>query len=189
MSDHLEYEINKELGECYLFMGDLDKAEEYYCKAASSNGVHPDPYMGLATIAVQRGDLPVALNHYNKAASIGPNDKAEAGIGLIAMENGQHDEAFARFDKALTLNPENMVAVFGIIQAGYVLNRLADVTPHLENFLAVNPLKTDVRFALAGCLTTLGRTADAGRHLEVIMAREPGNSAARELYEHLALAS
>ena len=53
---HLDYEINKELGECYLFMGDLDKAEEYYRKAASSNGVHPDPYLGLATIAVQRGE-------------------------------------------------------------------------------------------------------------------------------------
>ena len=26
MSSHLDYEINKELGECYLFMGDLDKA-------------------------------------------------------------------------------------------------------------------------------------------------------------------
>lgn len=27
MSSHLDYEINKELGECYLFMGDLEKAE------------------------------------------------------------------------------------------------------------------------------------------------------------------
>ena len=57
MSSHLDYEINKELGECYLFMGDLDKAEDYYQKAAGNNGVHPDPYLGLATIAVQRGDL------------------------------------------------------------------------------------------------------------------------------------
>jgi len=189
MSDHLEYEINKELGECYLFMGDLDKAEEYYHKAASSNGIHPDPYMGLATIAVQRGNLAVAMTHYQKAASIGPSDKAEAGIGLLAMEHGQHDEAFSRFSKALTLNPENMVAVFGLIQTGYVLNRLAEVTPHLENFLAVNPLKDDIRFALAGCLTSLGRHADAGRHLETIMTRDPGNAAARELYDHIAVAS
>lgn len=55
MSSHLDYEINKELGECYLFMGELDKAENYYHKAAGSNGVHADPYLGLATIAVQRG--------------------------------------------------------------------------------------------------------------------------------------
>ena len=33
MSNHLDYEINKELGECYLFMGDLEKAEEYLSQA------------------------------------------------------------------------------------------------------------------------------------------------------------
>ena len=38
MDNHLDYEINKELGECYLFMGDLDKAEEYYRKAVANDG-------------------------------------------------------------------------------------------------------------------------------------------------------
>ena len=28
MSDLLDYEINKELGECYLFMGEYEKAAE-----------------------------------------------------------------------------------------------------------------------------------------------------------------
>ena len=46
MSSHLDYEINKELGECYLFMGDLNKAENYYQKAAGNNGVHLDLYLG-----------------------------------------------------------------------------------------------------------------------------------------------
>ena len=52
MSNQLDYEINKELGECYLFMGDFDKAEEYYRKAASSGAQNAAPYMGLATVAV-----------------------------------------------------------------------------------------------------------------------------------------
>ena len=43
MSNQLDYEINKELGECYLFMGDFDKAEEYYRKAASSNSQSAAP--------------------------------------------------------------------------------------------------------------------------------------------------
>ena len=57
MSSHLDYEINKELGECYLFMGELDKAEDYYTKAAANSEEQADPYMGLATIAMQRGDM------------------------------------------------------------------------------------------------------------------------------------
>ena len=49
MSNQLDYEINKELGECYLFMGDFDKAEEYYRKAAGSNSQSAAPFLGLAT--------------------------------------------------------------------------------------------------------------------------------------------
>ena len=36
MSNQLDYEINKELGECYLFMGDFDKAEECFKKSEQS---------------------------------------------------------------------------------------------------------------------------------------------------------
>jgi len=90
---HLDYEINKELGECYLFMGELDKAEDYYKKAASSNGIHPDPYLGLATIAVQRGELESALTLYTKAHGIDANDKTFAGMGLVKMEQGEKEEA------------------------------------------------------------------------------------------------
>ena len=97
MSNHLDYEINKELGECYLFMGELDKAEEYYRKAAGSNGVHPDPYLGLATIAVQRGLFDDALVLYKKAADIEPGDKALAGMGLIEMERGENEPRFQPF--------------------------------------------------------------------------------------------
>ena len=43
MSSHLDYEINKELGECYLFMGELDKAEDYYTKAAANSEEQADP--------------------------------------------------------------------------------------------------------------------------------------------------
>ena len=43
MDNQLDYEINKELGECYLFMGDFDKAEEYYRKAASNNAQSAAP--------------------------------------------------------------------------------------------------------------------------------------------------
>jgi tetratricopeptide (TPR) repeat protein len=185
MSSHLDYEINKELGECYLFMGDMDKAEEYYNKAAGSNGVHPDPYIGLATIAVQRGDLDKALGLYSKAAGIQSSDKAVAGMGLVEMELGFHNEAFDHFAEALKINPENIVAAFGMVQLGYALQRLDAVVPHLANILALAPDKNDVRFALAGCLVSLGNVEEATRHLDEILVREPDNAAAIELYQRI----
>ncbi len=186
MSTHLDYEINKELGECYLFMGDIDKAEEYYVKAAKSNGVHPEPYIGLATIAVHRGQNKKALDLYGKAAEIEPNDKALSGMGLMLTEAGRHEEAFENYAKALNFNPENMVATFGLIQLGHALHRLDEVIPYLENFLSVAPEKDDVRFALSGCLVGLGRSEDARSHLEIILEHDPSNESCKELYESIA---
>lgn len=178
---HLDYEINKELGECYLFMGELEKAEDYYKKAASSNGIHPDPYLGLATIAVQRGDLEGALTLYGKAHSIDANDKTFAGIGLVKMEQGSKDDAFDMFLHALAKNPENMVALLSIIRLGHELERLEQVIPALENYLSINPGKSEVRYSLAGCMVCLDRKEEAQAQLEQIIAADPDFAPAREL--------
>lgn len=182
----LDYEINKELGECYLFMGDLEKAEDYYNKAVNSNGIHPDPYLGLATIAVQKGDLDTALSLYRKAADIETTDKSIAGMALVEMEMGQTETAFTHFQEALEINPENIVAIFGMIQIAYTVGRLEEVVPYLDNYLALDPDKDDVRFSLAGCLASLGRKDEAHKHLERIMNHNPDYTGAQELYDHIA---
>ncbi len=186
MSGHLDYEINKELGECYLFMGDLDKAEEYYLKAASSNGVHPDPYMGLATIAVHRGSLDDAYGFYRKATNIQATDKSLAGMALMEMERGQNDQAFSHFCQALDFNAENLVAIYSLVRVAHATGRLAEVIPYLEAYLAVDPLKHDIRYSLAGCLVASGRAQEAGAHLQRILEQEPGHEAAVELKQYLA---
>lgn len=185
MSSHLDYEINKELGECYLFMGELDKAESYYHKAASSNGVHPDPYLGLATIAVQRGDLDQALTMYQKADDIASSDKSIAGIALISAQQGQEDKAFELYQKALGLNPENIVALFGLVQVSHVLGRTVEAIAPLEQHLEINPGKSEVRYALSGCLVSCGRKDEAKAHLHRLLEMDPGNASASELLAQL----
>lgn len=185
MSGHLDYEINKELGECYLFMGELDKAEEYYNKAVNSNGVHPDPYLGLATIAVQRGELDNALALYRKANKMDSSDKSLSGIGLIQMEVGHKEEAFELFVQALTKNPENMVALFSIVRLGHELNKLEETVNHLSGYLTIDPGKNEVRYALAGCLACLDRKDDAMAQLSRIIESDPANEAAKELLARL----
>lgn len=181
MSSHLDYEINKELGECYLFMGELDKAESYYQKAASNNGVHPDPYLGLATIAVQRGDLGRAMTLYRKADDISSSDKSLAGMAMIAMEQGEHDRAFELNLKALALKAENLVALFGLVQLAHVLGRTAEAVEPLASYLDVEPAKSEVRYALAGCLVACGRAAEGRVHLERLLELDPSYAPAREL--------
>ncbi|MDY7000581.1 MAG: tetratricopeptide repeat protein [Thermodesulfobacteriota bacterium] len=185
MSNHLDYEINKELGECYLFMGDLEKALEYYDKAINSNGRHPEPYLGLATIAVQQGDLDKAMVLYKKAADIEPDDKALAGMALIEMESGAHEEAFAHFNQAVDKNPENMIAICCMVQLGHAMDRLGDVIPRLADYLAIDPLKTEVRYSLAGCLAATGENEEAASHLERILENDPEHGPALDLLEQI----
>lgn len=183
---YMDYEINKELGECYLFMGELEKAQEYYSKAASCNGVHPDPYVGLATVAMQQGDLPKAYALYKKAAAIEPDDKSLTGMALVEVEDGKNDEAFTHCLGALDKNPQNMVALFTLVQLGHNLNRLEEVVPYLETVYAADSTNDDIRYCLAGCLAKLDKKSAARSHVEAILQGDPDNEGAQELLAQLA---
>ena len=186
MSNHLDYEINKELGECYLFMGDMEKAEGYYRKAVDASGMQVAPYLGLAAIAIQRNELESALTLYSKAVSIAADDKSLTGVGLVKMELGAHEEAFDCFSRALEHNPENVVALNCIVREGYHLSRLEQVVPHLQACLELGPDKEAVRVTLAGCLMSLGQNEQARQHLETVLGSNPANSGAQELFDSIA---
>ena len=186
MNNQLDYEINKELGECYLFMGDFDKAEEYYRKAATENSKNAAPFMGLATVAVQRSELDKALVLYQKAASIEETDKALCGIGLVYMEKGDHEEAFKYFTRALDKSSSNIVALNCLVREAYQTSRVEQTIPYLEAALAETEEKEAVRVTLAGCLIYLGRHKEARMHLENVLCDNPANISAKELIESMA---
>ncbi len=186
MSNHLDYEINKELGECYLFMGDLDKAEEYYRKAIASNNTFVAPYLGLATIAVQRAKLDEAMILYTKAASIETSDKTLTGMGLVLMEQENHEQAFEHFSRAIDMNAENIIALNCLVREGHHLGRLDEVVPALEKSMRVSNEANAIRVSLAGILMSLGRADEAKGHLEAVLGLDPSNESARELINSIA---
>ncbi|MCR4666187.1 MAG: tetratricopeptide repeat protein [Desulfovibrio sp.] len=183
MSNLMDYEINKELGECYLFMGDFDKAEEYYRKAAENNSESAAPFMGLATVAVQRGELDKALVLYTKAANVEPSDKAFCGIGLVYMEQGKHEDAFEWFVKSLDMSADNIVALNCLVREAYSLNNVEFVLPYLERAMETSSEAEAIRVTLAGCLMSLGRIQEAKTHLEFVLGQNPQNINAQELFQ------
>lgn len=185
----MDYEINKELGECYLFMNDFTKAEEYYQKATEAEPTQVAPVMGLATIAMQRGETENALTLYSKALSLEENDKVLAGMGLVKMQMGVHEEAFEYFVRSLNLNPQNAVSMNCLVHEGYQLSRLEEVVPHLEIALQNDSHNEDIHISLAGCLVSLGRVEEGTKHLESVLAENPANTSAKELYDHLTMAA
>ena len=185
MSKHIDYEINKELGECYLFMGEYEKAADYYNKAVACDVGYAAPYLGLATIAMQQGEPEKARLYYSTALELEPCDKGHAGLGLALAEMGKHEEAFASFLTSLKLNPLNMVSMNAMIQTAYRLNRVEEALPRLRASLEVGNDET-VRYALAGCLSWLGRDDEARSELEILLGQNPGNASAQELYARIA---
>ncbi len=184
MSNHFDYEINKELGECYLFMGELEKAQSYYIKAAESKPEFSAPYLGLATIAIQQNNLDVALQHYEKATELEYGDKPLTGVGLVLMEQNKNEQAFAKFEEALSINPSNMVSLSCIVRLGYMLNKVEALLPILESAVEVDENQNS-RITLAGCLISLDRNAEASEHLKKALIADPSHEQARELLEHI----
>lgn len=180
-----DYEINKELGECYLFMGECEKARDYYQKAIRFNVAASDPYMGLAAIAVQEGKLEDALSLYQKAHSLNPGEKALAGMAMIEAELGRHEEAFAHFKAVLDEAPGNMMAINSMLQLAYMLDRIKEAVPCLERALDFGDAES-VRYALAASLVTIGQGEEARRHLEILLGENPSNDNAKQLYAQVA---
>lgn len=182
---NVDYEINKELGECYLFMGEHDKARDYYKTALRFNAGAPDPYMGLAAIAVQQGELEDALDFYQKAYALSPGEKPLTGMAMIEAELGRHEDAFWHFKGVLDETPGNMMAVNSLLQLAYVLKRLDEAVPYLEAALETGNAEA-VRYALAASLISLGRDGEAKRHLEILLGENPANDSAKQLYAQFA---
>jgi tetratricopeptide (TPR) repeat protein len=186
MDSMLDYEINKELGESYLFAGDFGRAEGYYSKATQAYGRGIDAFMGLATIAVQRGELDKALKLYGKAAAIKETDKVLCGLGLVYMEQGRNGKAMECFQRALRSSPGNMVALNCLVRVAYSLGMVESVLPYLESALKTGVERESVSVTLAGCLICLGRGDQARRHLEAVLRSNPSNPEARELIQTMA---
>lgn len=181
----VDYEINKELGECYLFMGELEKAHEYYTKAVSCNENVPDPYLGLAAVAVHQGSLEEARKLYSKALEVGPGEKPLTGLGMVEMELGFHEEAFSHLTQVLDINPGNMMVLNSLLQLAYAQSRLEDILPYMTAALDAGDTEA-VRYALAACLLNLGREEEAKSHLELLLGQNPTNDSAKQLYAQLA---
>ncbi|MBR4742080.1 MAG: tetratricopeptide repeat protein [Desulfovibrio sp.] len=182
MNNQMDYEINKELGECYLFMGDFEKAEEYYRKAAQNNNNFAAPFMGLATVAVQRGDLDNAMVLYQKANSVEESDKTLCGIALVHMEQGHHEEATECFRKALDFSADNIVALNCLVREAYHFDCVEMVLPYLEKAIQISSEAESIRVTKAGCLMYLGRNNEAKTILEDVLSNSPENANAKELY-------
>lgn len=118
--------------------------------------------LGLAgAVALQRGDLPRAIDQLSKALVLNPRDvSSHSNIALAYMRTGRNDEARQHLERALMLKPD---AAEALVNLGRLLHQAADYTgaeQHYRHAATAQPAMAEAHAGLAAALEKLGRPAE-----------------------------
>jgi non-specific serine/threonine protein kinase len=99
-------------------------------------------YWNIVNIGVKHEDhLTKAKTCVNKALAVDPDfARAHAILGFISIFQGSPREDVYHFKRALTINPNEVLALWGIIIACQFTGKISAAVPYLERLGQVDPL-------------------------------------------------
>jgi tetratricopeptide (TPR) repeat protein len=180
------YEVLKELGDCYVSVGDFLQAQDCYEKAATLSPDDAGPYVGLGVIALQQ-NLPADAEVAFKVACRLDNkcSKAYAGLAMAAQQRGDDRRAFDMYLKSLELDSDNLTALLGLFQTSCRMGSFAQVIHYLEVYLNMHPGDCPVMFTLAALYMKENKLEKSRQILLDILALDSQNKDAQKLLEEI----
>jgi tetratricopeptide (TPR) repeat protein len=144
-------------------------------------------YVGIGRLAQVDGDLDEAIEAFQQAVRLNPNEpviRRELAGALAAA--GRIDEAFAELAAALLVDPRNVDVMTAVGQLFLDANRSADAVGVLRRAVELAPERRHVHYALAVALSRAGRTGDAEREFDIFerMSRDALDERRREVNGH-----
>jgi tetratricopeptide (TPR) repeat protein len=180
------YETLQEMADCFASIGNYQKAQKYYEKAAVLAPDAPDPYLGLGVVALQNNQLDDAEIAFKVACRLDINcEKAYAGLGMAAQQRTDYKHAFELYLKCLELNTNNLIALLGLFQVSCQMGSFEKVTHYLEIYLDMHPGDTSVMFPLAALYMKDGRLEESRKVLLDILTLDRGHKEAANLLEEV----
>ncbi|MBL8115647.1 MAG: tetratricopeptide repeat protein [Acidobacteria bacterium] len=196
------------LGALLALSGQLPKAETFLERAVEieENG---EAWSLLGTIAYERGRLKQAIDAFQKAVRLDPEDEESLyQLGLCYLDRGWTQKAAERFQAALELNPNRLEfqEASKLLAPGSgralpkVSGEAADLAQKAQGLAAQEPqkalaiyrraLKIDpenptLLIAYALLCSSVGRTSEAVQTTRRVLAREPGEMVAAAAYATL----
>ena len=193
------------VGALHALSGQLPKAEAYL-KQALGVEENAQAYSLMGAIAYERGRLAEAIDAFQKAVRLDPDDEESLyQLGLCYLDRGWTQKAAERFRSALELNPNrieyqeatklllpsgsrSLRKVTG--EAGRLARRAeaaARRDPHkalalYRRALALDPENPTLLISLALLCSATGRTAEAVATTRRILLRQPGEMVAAAAY-------
>ncbi|XP_055049033.2 Bardet-Biedl syndrome 4 protein [Misgurnus anguillicaudatus] len=118
-----DWEINHNLGVCYIYIKDFKSAEERLNLALQLNK-HDMTFVMLGKIHLMQGNKEKAIEVYKSAVEFSPeNTELLTTLGLLYLQLGKYQKAFEHLGKALTYDPSNFKA---ILAAGSMMQTHGD---------------------------------------------------------------
>jgi len=151
-------QVNPVLNDAYrAFMaGDTTAARGHYQRVLRQEADNRDALMGMAAIAISRGQAAEAGAFYARLLELDPTD-AEAGTGLASIERSDPAQAESRLKKVLAASPNTASAHFALGNVYSQQSRWNEAQQAYFNAFAAAPGNADYAFNLAVSLERLGQ--------------------------------
>ncbi len=155
--------------------GRLDEAERAaHAELDNPHGDRNRTQQLLGTIAEKRGQLDVALRHFQTSADALPDDAtAQYQLGRLLQKLRRFDQASHAYQQALKSHPGHLPSLLGLASAYEALGRLAPAAEALDRVIQISPQHVEARTRLATLKLRQGDRAGAERLYCQVLETDP----------------
>ncbi len=168
------------LGNCYLDIGDTDKAFNILLDAVEINPLLSEAHMNLGNIYLQKNMPREAISKYEQALAIlGQDEKAFNNLGTAYMQIGEYRKAESYYKTSLNLSPDNVDVYRNLAQSLYLQNEDQKAISYLQTALKIYPDNIESILFLGQIYQKLQQTDKAFSQFNKVIALDPSNASAR----------
>ncbi len=181
-------EIAYRAGVKALAAGDLDAAEASFRESLKHDRQSPEPFLGLARVAIQRNDMAKAEVTLQLALGVAPtNPQVQFAYATLMADLDRTMDAQAAYEEAIRLAPEWAEPRVGLGRLlTYSVRDHADAVTVVDGALALAPDNFPAHLVRSNALTNLNRLDEARISLEAAVDLQPDNPVAWETLGGLA---
>lgn len=184
LSDEQFFEIHKNLGSCYMLMGQLNNAESHYRRAYELKPQSDALHVNIGSLAMKKGDLSTALLHFKEAVRANArNANAYTGVGLAQLGLGNKDAAHDAFANAMRIDIHEVTALYHLVKCAYELKRFEVVTELLQKYIQHNAVNSNILYSYAGILFHRGMYQEALEECEKLLSFKADHEGVKKLKE------
>ena len=174
--------VFKQLGDCYVNMGEFEKAGNCFQRAISLRPELHEAYLALGMLAVHANQFDLGKQALERAVEISPTcAEAYGGLAVMFQRQEEYSSAFDMYLKSLDLDSDNLLALLGLFQTSCRMESFEEIIHFLEVYLEKHPDDASVLFCLATLHAKEGRLCEAVEVLDHLLTVEPEKTEALDL--------